>query len=215
MYYGNNFMSMTKDNNMQFLGIRAEDQVENGGAGFGGFAFLACYFSGGYQMTRNVWLSRDQTKAAIDGDGWGTGNTTPNPPSDLVGIWPNYTVKDWHYDLDPETYRLTLGSAYTGKGADITRVRSALGMVDQPQALFDASNNLVVTWLAPDAQACSIDTSLATGDLINGFTRNKTDTGVVRVRKITIPASGFTAQTTYKVRINCEREAPVLTTRSN
>ena len=146
--------------------------------------------------------------------GWGTGNTTPNTPSDLVGIWPNYTVKDWHYDLDPETYRLPLGSAYTGKGADITRLRSALGMVDQPQALFDASNNLVVTWLAPDAQACSIDTS-ATGDLINGFTRNKTDTGVVRVRKITIPAAGFTAQTTYKVRINCEREAPVLTTRSN
>jgi hypothetical protein len=214
LYYGNNFMSMTKDNNMNFLGIKAETAVENCGTASGGFAYLSCYYSGGYQMTGNVWLSRDQTKAAIEGDGWGTGNTTPTNPADLPGIWPNYTVKDWHYDLDPETYRVPLGSPYMGKGADITRLRSALGMVDQPQALFDASNNLVVTWLAPDAQACSIDTS-ATGDLINGFTRNKADTGVVRVRKITIPAAGFTADTTYKVRINCEREAPVLTTRSN
>jgi len=218
LYYGDNFLPMSKDNNMSYFGIKSERAVENCGCcggNYGGFAYLSCYYSGGYSLTGNVWLSRDQTKAAIDADGWGTNNTTPANPADLTGIWPKYTVKDWHYHLDPEMYRLPLGSPYIGKGADITRLRSALGMVDQPQALFDASNNLVVTWLAPDAQVCTIDTSLATGDLISGFTRNKADTGVTRVRKVTIPSAGFTANTNYKVRINCEREAPVLTARSN
>jgi hypothetical protein len=217
LVYRNNFMSMTRDNLMTYLGIRVEDTVENCnccGGNNGGFAYLSCYYSGGYKLDGNVWLSHDQSQAAINADGWGTGNFTPANPANYTGIWPKYTVKDWHYDLDPEIYRLPVGSPYIEQGANITRLKAVLGSVGQPEALFDASNNLVVTWLAPDPQVCTVDTS-ATGDLINSFTRYKTDTGGTRIRKITIPSSGITAATNYKVRINCEREAPVLTVKSN
>jgi hypothetical protein len=50
-----------------------------------------------------------------------------------------------------------------------------MGYVDSPGALFDGSNNLVVTYYAPDTQGCAID--FGTGSLYSGFTRSNLDTG--------------------------------------
>jgi hypothetical protein len=209
-----NFLSVTKDNSAFGIGARTDQASVPECQGLDGYKLLVCSNPGNTSLSGNVILSREQTQAAIQADGWGTLNTVPAQPSNKVAIWPKYQVLDWHYDLDPEIYRLPVGSPYEGKGADITHLEDAMGYVRSPEALFDGSNNLIVSWYAPDNQVCTVDTA-APGQLYGTFTRDKSDSASSRYRRVVIAASQFTPKTSYEVRINCERMQPVLTARSN
>jgi hypothetical protein len=137
----------------------------------------------------------------------------PANPNNLTAIWPKYAVKDWHYDLDPEIYRQT---AYPGVGADITRLKSIMGWIDNPSAWFDKNNNLLVTWLDYDYlnQACTVDVATQ-GQLYGLFARFSLDQANAWLRKVTIPSTNFSPNTAYDVRINCEFQQPILHVKSN
>jgi hypothetical protein len=213
-----NFLSVRDDMQAFGLGARVGDNGYPPGCSGAGHALLTCLWPNS-KISGNVILSQIKTQAQIIADGWGTGNTIPSNPADLTGIFPKYNLNPtgaspvWTGDIDPESVRLPNGSPYAGKGADIDRLKSKMGYVDSPGALYDASNNLVVTYYAPDEQACPIDFS--TGSLYGTFGRSNADTGGNRYRRVTIPAANFTADTVYHVRIDCERQQPVLTVRTN
>lgn len=207
------------------VGMR-EDEGGNGWPGTcatntRGFALLTCAWPNNI-FSGNVLLSSTFTASQLTTDGWGTNNTALGSGTALTTIWPKYNLNPcgatpaWTCDLLPyvEMVRLPAGSAYQGKGADITQLKQVMGYLENPQAAFDASNNLVVTWLAPDTVASTVDVAAA-GQLYGTFTRIKTDVGGPRARKVTIPASNFTAHANYDVRINGETMAPILHVRSN
>jgi hypothetical protein len=214
----NNIFSVRADASAFGLGARVGDNGYPPGCSGAGHALLVCLWPNA-TISGNVILSQTASQATINADGWGTGNIVPATPSNLTAIFPAYNLNPtnaspaWTGDIDPESVRIPAGSTYQGKGADITRLKRVMGYVDSPGALFDASNNLVVTWLAPDTQACAID--YGTGSLFGTFGRSLLDAGGGRYRKVTVPAVNFTANTTYNVRIACERFQPVVTARSN
>jgi hypothetical protein len=219
MMLKDNIFSLRADAFAQTYGAREGDNGRPAAcAAMVNFALFSCLFPNP-SVSGNVILSQTASQATLNTTGWQTNNTIPASPGNLTAIFPNYNLNPtnaspaWTGDIDPESVRLPAGSAYTGKGADITLLKATMGYVDSPGALFDASNNLLVTWLAPDTQACTVD--YGTGSLYSNFGRSSLDTGGSRYRKITIPAVNFTANTTYNIRINCERFAPVLHARSN
>jgi hypothetical protein len=219
MMLKDNIFSLRADAYAQDYGAREGDSGRPVAcAGLVNFALFSCLFPNP-RVSGNVILSQTASQATLNTTGWQTNNTIPATPSNLTAVFPNYNLNPtgaspvWTGDIDPESVRLPNGSAYAGKGADIDLLKSAMGYVDSPGALFDGSNNLVVTYYAPDTQGCAID--FGTGSLYSGFTRSNLDTGGNRYRKITIPAVNFTANTSYNIRIDCERFQPVLHARTN
>ena len=173
-----------------------------------GYALLNCAWPNN-TFAHNVILSHTFTPSQLNTDGWGATNSTPGNSITETAIWPKYNLnpcnsnQPWKCLIDPETMRLPPGSSYAGYGADITQLEAVMGLVRDPQAAFDASNNLVVTWLSPDTIPYTIDVA-TTGQLYGTFTRIKTDAGGSRNRKVVVPASNFAAHTSYDVRINSE-----------
>ena len=211
----NNFLPVTLDNLSDGIGARpGDDGIPDECNGLRGYKLLTCGNPVASTFSQNVILSRELTQATVSADGWGALNTIPSNPGDKTAIWPKYAVQDWHSHLDPEMYRLPAGSIYEGKGADITRLEDAMGYVRSVVAAFDAQNNLVVSWYAPDEQPCTIDTA-APGQLYGTFSRDQSDTAASRYRRVVVDKARFTAKTPYDVRLNCERQSPVLTVQSN
>src|SRR3982751_6392342 len=187
----NNFLPVTLDNLSYGMGVReGDDGIPDECVGKRGYQLLTCANPAASTFSGNVILSREQTQAAITADGWGATNTVPANPGNKTAIWPNYVVQDWHSHLDPEMYRLPAGSPYEGKGADITRLEDAMGYVRSVVAAFDSQNNLIVSWYAPDNQACTVDTA-APGQLYGTFSRDKSDTATSRYRRVVINSARF------------------------
>jgi hypothetical protein len=209
-----NFLSINQTPWTNGLGARP-----GGGAAAGcttnGRPYLTCAYPGSV-VNGNVFLSYTNSASDLTADGWGTGNTVPSNPASKTTIWPKYNVQDWHHDLDPEMYRLPVGSAYAGKGADITVLKAKMGWVEGESAWFTGANALTVSWLDHDelGQACVVDVA-APGQLYSTFSRFALDSASTQHRSITIPAINFSAHTAYDVAINCETKRTVLHARSN
>jgi hypothetical protein len=101
-------------------------------------------------------------------------------------------------------------------GADINAINDAEGKVQAVSipASQVTSNSAVVTFVAPDSQACPVDYAILNPTdpyLVNSFQRI-TDAAANRNRTVSI--TGLTTKTVYRVRINCAAFQPMLVFRT-
>ena len=95
-------------------------------------------------------------------------------------------------------------------GADLQAIRDAQGavtLIGAPASVMTATS-AVITFQAPDSQACPVDFKAvdpADPNLLNGFTR-AADTGASRLRSVLL--TGLTTQTTYAYRVDCAAQQP-------
>jgi hypothetical protein len=108
------------------------------------------------------------------------------------------------------------GSARTtdGKaaGADVDALQAAQGKVTLIGANGITSSSANISYVAPDAAACSVDYSSSDPTVINSFNR-VLDAGGNRVRNVSL--TGLTTKTTYYYRVDCAVQQPSGSFRTN
>jgi hypothetical protein len=94
-------------------------------------------------------------------------------------------------------------------GADIDALEAAQGKVKNVRVLSITSSGATVYFTAPDATGCSVDRS--TSSNFATFTR-VANAGGARVQSVAL--SGLSSGTTYYARVNCAREQPTVSFRT-
>lgn len=104
---------------------------------------------------------------------------------------------------------LSVGTDGLQIGADIDALEAAQGKVKNVRVLSITSSGATVYFTAPDSTGCSVDRS--TSSNFATFTR-VANAGGARVQSVAL--SGLSSGTTYYARVNCAREQPTVSFRT-
>lgn len=166
-----------------------------------------CMFTGGYRWDHNLLLG-DTSQNTIQGYWSSLANYVPANPSDLLGVgWFSKSKDDYRMRNNYCSGCTNSASDGTDVGADVDALEASQGVVrliGAPTASITTSS-AIVAFVAPDAQACSIDYSSTDPSLILNFSRSA-DLGQTRTRSVLL--TGLSSRTLYYYRVNCAVQQP-------